>query len=121
MAKTSKLETLFAAQLAEAGLPEPIRQFRFHPKRRWRADFAWPAWKLLIEVDGGTWMKAPDGRGVGHAHPTRYASDIDKLNAAALAGWTVLRCTDKHIADGSILSMAASILETPSDEDELLL
>ena len=26
----------------QATVPEPVREFRFHPKRKWRFDFAWP-------------------------------------------------------------------------------
>jgi len=37
-----RLENELLGQIQAAGLPEPIRQHRFHPERRWRFDFAWP-------------------------------------------------------------------------------
>ncbi len=70
-------------QLAPADLPAPMRQYRFVQGRKWAFDFAWPSASLAVEIDGGQW--APRGG--------RHAGDGDrhKLNAAAVAGWTVLR------------------------------
>lgn len=83
--KQSKLEQTFEFYLRALGadLPEAKREFRFHPVRRWRFDWAWPDSKLAVEVDGGQWV-----RGGG-----RHNSDKDreKLNAAAVEGWRVLR------------------------------
>ena len=50
----SELEAMLLLHIRAAGLPEPAQQFRFHPVRLWRADFAWPDAKLLVEVDGAT-------------------------------------------------------------------
>lgn len=66
-------------------LPEPVAEFRFHPDRRWRFDYAWPDRKVAVEIDGGVWIQ---GR---HNHPTGYLRDMEKLNAAAELGWRVLR------------------------------
>lgn len=66
-------------------LPEPVAEHRFHPSRRWRFDFAWPERKVAVEIDGGVWIR---GR---HNHPTGYLADMEKLNAAAEAGWAVYR------------------------------
>src|SRR5215475_3616350 len=62
MKKTkSHLETLFASILATmTAAPRPDREFRFHPVRQWRIDFAWPAYRVAIEIDGGIFMR--DGR-----------------------------------------------------------
>ena len=30
------------AGIERAGLPAPVAEFRFHPVRRWRLDYAWP-------------------------------------------------------------------------------
>lgn len=49
----SRLERTAYQQIVDAGLPEPVREFRFHPVRGWRADFAWPEHKLLLEIEGG--------------------------------------------------------------------
>lgn len=32
---------------------EFVKEFQFHPTRRWRFDYAIPAKKVAVEVDGG--------------------------------------------------------------------
>jgi len=66
--------------------PDPVQEYRFAWKamrRRWRFDFAWPASRLAVEIDGGQW--APHGG----RHNTD--GDREKLNAAAALGWRVMR------------------------------
>ena len=48
----SAIEDEFEFQLGVAGLPEAVREYAFAPKRRYRADFAFPAHMLLIEIEG---------------------------------------------------------------------
>jgi hypothetical protein len=36
---SSDLETLLAWQLKEAGLPDPVPEYRFQSGRRWRAEY----------------------------------------------------------------------------------
>jgi|SRR6476661_203659 len=62
-------------------VPPPAREFRFHATRRWRFDFAWPAIKLAVEIDGR-------GR---HQTVTGVRSDCEKANEAIRLGWRVLR------------------------------
>jgi very-short-patch-repair endonuclease len=69
------------------------REYRFHPKRRWRFDFAWPGAMIAVECNGGTWG---NGR---HNNPTTIGNDYEKLNAAALLGWRVLQFTSDQIAN----------------------
>ena len=85
MAKRSKLELEFKFLLKTAGdgLPMPTEEYRFHPVRRWRFDFAYVDRRLAIEIDGGQWKP----RGGRHASD----GDREKLNAAAVLGWRVLR------------------------------
>ena len=89
----SKLEQTFELYLRTIGqdLPTQEQEYRFHPTRRWRFDFAWPAAKLAVECDGGQW-KARGGR---HARD----SDREKLNAAAVLGWRVLRYSGKMLEE----------------------
>jgi hypothetical protein len=75
-----------------ADLPHPVCEYRFAYPRKWRADFAWTAKWLLVEVDGGT-HKAGGGR---HAQD----ADREKLNQAAILGFCVLRfSSDMLFAD----------------------
>lgn len=89
----------FAAVLEAAGLPAPIRQYRFSPPRRWRFDLAWPSLRLALEIEGGVWTGGRHVRGVG------FERDTEKYNAATLAGWRVLRVTTGIIRDGRALTL----------------
>jgi very-short-patch-repair endonuclease len=92
-------------KMEDAGLPEPAREVRFHPVRRWRFDFAYPDLKLAIEVEGGTYARGRHTRGSG------FAKDCRKYNSAALLGWTVLRFPVDHIDDGTAVEMIAEALK----------
>ena len=76
------------------GLTSPVAELRFHPSRKWRFDFAWPEVLVALEVDGGIWTQGRHTRGVG------VLGDHEKLNAAAVLGWRVIRCTPGTLADG---------------------
>lgn len=91
----SEGEETLAAHIRLYGLPEPERQYRFHPERRWRFDFAWPGHRLAVEVDGVLW-----GEQGGHQRPNDYADDCEKLNEAVLLGWRVLRFTPAQVHSG---------------------
>lgn len=100
----SKLERKAYQQIIDAGLPEPVREFKFHPVRGWRADFAWPSHSLLLEIEGGVWLVTTGQHGKGHAHPERFEQDVEKYNAAALMGFHVLRATARTIQNGNMIA-----------------
>jgi very-short-patch-repair endonuclease len=81
----SPMEDDFLAQVRAAGLPEPTREFQFHPVRRWRADFAWQDQKILVEIQGGLY-----GRFKGR-HVTQVEADYEKINAAQVIGYRVFQ------------------------------
>lgn len=87
--KLTTLERKF--QLMLSGMPQPEREYRFHPVRKWRFDFAWPAQKLAVEVDGGAFSKG------GHSRAIPQAGDNDKTNAAILLGWRVLKFNTENM------------------------
>ena len=66
---------------------EVVKEFRFHPTRKWRFDYAFPSMMVAVEVDGGVWT------GGRHINPVGYVNDMEKLNTAASMGWLVLRIT----------------------------
>ena len=101
----SRLEETFAFQVRAAGLPEPEREYRFHPTRRWRFDFAWPEAMLAVEIEGGIHTR---GR---HTRATGFVRDAEKYNTAGEMGWTVLRAPKPMLDDLSVLDMVARILE----------
>lgn len=76
----------------------PEREYGFDPAasgRKWRFDFAWPKWRIAVEVEGGTWSQ---GR---HTRGSSFEADLRKYNAAALAGWLVLRVSTEMIVVGT--------------------
>ncbi len=78
-------------QCRDAGLPEPVAEFRFDAVRRWRFDFCWPELMVACEVDGGIYTEGRHTRGAG------FEKDMEKLNAAAAAGYCVLRFTPDQV------------------------
>jgi very-short-patch-repair endonuclease len=108
---TSQAETLLAVQLEQAGIPFE-REYRFASPRRWRADFRVQGHRstvgpigfynaieyVLIEIDGGGFVAGRHTRGTG------FEKDAEKASAAAILGYRVIRCTPKHVDDGSCLS-----------------
>ncbi len=66
------------------------KEYKFHPKRKWRFDFADPANKVAVEIDGGVFAGGRHTRGAG------FRADCEKINAAAVLGWRVLRYVDKN-------------------------
>jgi very-short-patch-repair endonuclease len=102
---TSPLETQFAEQIRQAGLPEPKTEFQFYQDRKWRADFCWPEAMVMVEVEGGTWTQ---GR---HTRPKGYADDCEKYSRASLMGYTVLRATGEHIRSRQALGWLTEALE----------
>lgn len=78
----SKGEECLASELDRDPLPgwDLVREYRFHPTRKWRFDFAFPSQRLAVEVDGRRHRTAAGQR-----------SDSEKLNEATRRGWRVLR------------------------------
>ena len=66
---------------------ECVREYRFHPTRQWRFDYAIPDLRIAIEIDGGIWINGRHNRASG------YLGDMEKFNTAATLGWVVLKFT----------------------------
>jgi len=106
----SDAETLLAVQLDQAGIPYQS-EYRFHPTRKWRADFIVhsgrykvvnlepgepgydlaivcdPTGDVLVEIDGGAFIAGRHSQGIG------VEKDCEKQSAAAILGYRVIRCT----------------------------
>ena len=68
-----------------AGLPIPVPEYRWHPVRKFRADYALVLERVLIEYDGGLFING------GHSRGKARLYDMAKDRAATLLGWRVLR------------------------------
>lgn len=78
MSAVSEAEEAFAEAWAQTGIPVE-REFHFHPTRGWRFDFAWPAARVALEIEGVGRHQTNDG----------VRKDCEKYNTARLYGWTV--------------------------------
>jgi very-short-patch-repair endonuclease len=113
----SRLEAEFARQLKGLEgtgheLPEPEREFRFCDQRRWRADFAWPDQRLLVEIEGGTWGGGRHVRGQG------FEDDLEKYNAAMLLGWDVARFSGAMVKSGQAIKTVLVFFGQQKEEKE---
>ena len=82
----SNLEATFAMALAAVGC-DMIREYKFHPTRKWRLDFADQQSKTGLEIDGGEFSGGSHSRGVG------MANDYEKRNSATEMGWAIFQIT----------------------------
>lgn len=68
-------------------IPGYVEELRFHPKRRFRFDWAIPDLKIAIEYEGLISKKSR------HTTLTGYSNDTRKYALAVIEGWRVLRYT----------------------------
>ncbi len=108
--KGDTMKTDLATQLRLHGLPKPVAEYRFHPVRKWRFDWAYPGRFIGIEHEGGTYNR---GR---HVRPKGYAADCEKYNAAAILGWRVLRFTTEQIGSGAAVQVIRRALEAKGEQ-----
>lgn len=97
--------TMFGSENAKS----PVEEFKFHPERKWRFDFAWPENMLAVECDGGQFT----------AMGGRHNSDADreKINTASSLGWTVLRFSGNQIKSDPMgcLKLIEDVLKMKSE------
>jgi len=101
----SALEAELALQIRALGLPEPVREYRAIPGRKFRYDFCWEKERLLVEVNGGTYTKGAHSTGQG------IARDYEKANLATLDGWRVLMFDGKAVKSGEAVETIRKALE----------
>lgn len=62
-------------------------EYRFHPERKFRFDWAIPEIMIAIEYEGLMSEKS------GHTTISGYTKDTEKYNLAQAAGWRIIRVT----------------------------
>lgn len=92
------------------GLPDPATELLFHPKRKWRFDYAWPTCMVALEVHGGIHSGGRHTRGRG------FVEDRAKMNEATLLGWTVLEVTPEHIKSGQLRAWLLAAFNQDPDQ-----
>lgn len=107
----SRLEATMAFQFRAAGLPDPMRQYRAIPHRKFTFDFAWFSLDgeppgLLVEIQGGTFARGK----MGHSTGMGQNRDMTKGNLATLEGWRVLYFDEKMVRSGQALKWVQEAL-----------
>lgn len=109
--KAQQVDALHSKVLAQlVGFPDPATELVFHPKRRWRLDFAWPTHMIAVEIHGGIHSGGRHTRGKG------FVEDRAKMNEAALLGWTVIEATPEHVQSGQLRAWLLAAFDQTKDQ-----
>ena len=100
---TSNIFTTFIRQNLGAVC---MTEYRFHPIRRWRADYCInPVTdKIIVEVEGGAWTRGRHTRGAG------FIADMDKYNEATRLGYRVIRVTPDDLLSAKTLDLIKDLI-----------
>lgn len=105
----SKPDYSFFLNLCKScNIPEPTPELKFHETRKWRIDFAWPRFKLALEIEGGVHTGGRHTRGAG------FEKDIEKYNELARKGWRVIRTTPTNLYKTNTIQLIIDCLNTNS-------
>jgi hypothetical protein len=95
---------MFELQLRALNLPAPQAEYKFHPTRRWRFDYAWPEFRCALEVEGGVWSRGRHTRGSG------FRGDMEKYNTGTCEGWAIVRCEPSDLRNGKAVKLVEELL-----------
>ena len=87
----SRLEDHFLILWKASGGAPLEREYRFHDKRRWRADFAHLQTRCRIEVEDGIWVNGRHNRTAGFKSDLEFLSATDRLFATGKKTFRSLR------------------------------
>jgi very-short-patch-repair endonuclease len=98
-------EEAFALQLVAYKISFE-REFLFAAEigRKFRADFAFPDARLLVEIEGGSFTNGRHNRGYG------FELDLEKYNIATYLGWRLLRFSTGMVMGGVPIQNVRRIL-----------
>ena len=98
-------EAMFDLHLRAHKLDGWQREYRFDGTRRWRFDYAHPATKVAVEIEGGVWTSGRHSRGEG------YTADCEKYSTAAVQGWRIIRATTQQVISGLAIEWAKQCVQ----------
>jgi very-short-patch-repair endonuclease len=102
------LETLLRVLLVTSDLPTPLTQYWIIDGEEpvLRADFAWPAARLIVEADGFAF----------HSDRSAYRRDRTTMNALERLGWRVLRFSYEDVVGrpGYVVGLVRACLASAS-------
>ena len=98
---------------------EPAYEYRFDPARRWRFDFAWPEFKVAVEIQGF----GQGGLRGGHQLQQGVMKDNEKCNRAIELGWFVFRFDTRTLqakdrAEGVVKQVLDTIIRVHGERSE---
>lgn len=99
LADANSLEARFLRRWEDFMGPPLEREYRFHPVRKWRLDFAYPARRVGVEIHGATYVNGRHVRGKG------FTEDRRKMNYAQFFGWKVFELTAEMLDDGDSIPL----------------
>lgn len=83
-----------------------VREYRFHPKRRWLFDLALPELRIACEYNGIMNL------GPSHASVKGLLRDAEKFNEAQKLGWIVVIANAINVKDGSAWAFVVDAVES---------
>lgn len=106
--KANAGEDLFRFQCRALKLPPPVEQFEFAASmgRLFRSDFAFTEYQLLVEIQGGIWLKG----GGAHSRPLKIAGDIRRQQYAVRLGYFLLPFTPDEVVSGHAIEWTQEVL-----------
>ena len=81
------------------------QEFKFHPVRKWRADFLITGYPILVEVEGGVFVNG------GHNRGRLYTSNCEKYSSAAILGYYVIRATTDQVKSGECVKWIEEMIK----------
>lgn len=103
--KKTALEDKMAFYMKALKIPASESEYKFHPERKWRFDFAWPWCSVAVEVDGGMWIKG------GHSRGGQIQKDHEKRNTATKMGWKVFTFGTNQVTSGDAASFMKDVFD----------
>ena len=100
----SNIEELLAVHLRAEKIDHTREFTPGWGNKKYRFDFAIPSRKLVIECDGGLWIKGAHNTGTG------VQRDRDKDELALLNGWTVYRVTESMVKSGRAINTIKKLI-----------
>lgn len=98
--KLPKLDLFLILVKQELGI-DLNPEYRFYSERRWLFDYAYPEYKIAIEVEGGIWMEG----GGAHSRPANIIRDMEKYTRANVMGWKVIRRTPQQLMSAETIEL----------------
>ena len=110
--KWTPAQSRFVALCEAEGIEAPVPEYRFHPTRKWRSDYAFVGARILMEVDGGLFINGGHSR--GKARENDYSKDANAL----IMGWRVLRVSTGQLKSGLAMVWLKAILAASASSRE---